>query len=794
MRTSNRVALIAGILLLILQQVEAQQIDSLMNLYLDRASPEKIHIHFDRSVYNKGETIFYKAYVLHRGDSASQNIYLEWFDEDGKPLTRSVAPLFFSSAVGSFDIPTNYTGNVLQVKAYTRWMLNDDPELIFHRTLRIYTGNDKPISPSTAKILVDVFPEGGTLVEGLRSRIAFKATNAYGTPVPVQGWVENDKGTLIDSLRVQHDGMGSFYLLPLPGEVYRLHWVDEWGGKGSLAIPTAKKQGATLAVTRSQQKIRFVVQRTEGVDAKLKQMYLLVHMNQVLLYQVAINAIEKSILSSELPLDGIPTGLLQFTLFSSDWIPVAERVLFVNDGTATFQVSLDATSTDLNKRGKNILDIKVPDTLLTNMSLSITDALINPSDEHTIFSDLLLSSEIKGKVHNPAYYFSAHNAQVEEDLDLVMLTHAWRRFDWERIRAGLPPQREHAMEMEHMKLTGQVTGLRKNSLPADLNLVLLGADSTRQIASVPIDKNGKFEYSTAFFDTSKVFFSMNNNPSATERMKVVLTNGLWNQKLKSIELARIDEDVWLDETVGGQMNQLLKERETLRKHMVEATLQEVVVHTKVKTRKELLNEKYASGFFRGSPTRGEYLLDLTDPHKPTSAFNVLEYLESQIPGLRASNNGVTWRNHGVDFYLNEMRVDLETIRDVPLISIAIVKAFPPLFMFSAGGGAGGAVAVYTRLGNDMPPVELKGLSYQLISGYTKFKEFYHPPLETTEEAFQQTDDRITLYWEPHVITNASSQQVRIEFRNNDRTKRLRVVLEGVNAAGKMIRIEKLIGE
>ena len=207
-----------------------------------------------------------------------------------------------------------------------------------------------------------------------------------------------------------------------------------------------------------------------------------------------------------------------------------------------------------------------------------------------------------------------------------------------------------------------------------------------------------------------------------------------------------------------------------------------------------IRDRYSSGFFKESPAKKAYILDMTDPKMVTSANTVIEYLVNRIPGLNVSPSGsMQWRGSGPVFYLNEVRADLATLLTVPLISVAMIKAFPPIFMFATGAGAGGAIAVYTKNGNDYIAPELPGLQTVQLSGYTLFKEFYNPNYDQPENGFVKPDNRTTLYWNPHLITNKAQQQLRVEFFNNDITKSFKVVLEGINAAGKMTHIEKTIG-
>ena len=151
----------------------SQQLDSIMSIYETQFPKEKIHIHFDKTVYNKDETIFYKVYILSGTElsTLSKNIYLEWYDTSGKMIKQTVAPLYQSTAKGSFDLPGNYAGNFVHVKAFTRWMLNDDSSFIYSKDILL---NNMEVAaakqvPVVYKTLVHLFPEGGLLIQGLQS-------------------------------------------------------------------------------------------------------------------------------------------------------------------------------------------------------------------------------------------------------------------------------------------------------------------------------------------------------------------------------------------------------------------------------------------------------------------------------------------------------------------------------------------------------------------------------------------------------------------------------------------------
>jgi hypothetical protein len=136
----------------------------------------------------------------------------------------------------------------------------------------------------------------------------------------------------------------------------------------------------------------------------------------------------------------------------------------------------------------------------------------------------------------------------------------------------------------------------------------------------------------------------------------------------------------------------------------------------------------------------------------------------------------------------------QTLLDIPMINIAMVKVFRPPFMFATGGGRGGAIVVYTKKGGDAAKQnQSKGLDNTILTGYTAFKEFYNPAYEIPNDAASlSSDKRVTLYWNPYIMTDSKNKKVRVEFYNNDFTKTFQVVLEGINDAGKMTRVVRTI--
>ncbi len=791
------------VFIIMVGQVWAQKIDSTLFKYADVYQQEKIHIHLDKSMYSSGETIWFKGYIMAGIDLStySKNFYVDWFDDKGKLLKHTMSPVFESSSSGYFDIPENYTGKFVHAKGYTQWMLNFDTAFLFNKDIRIDQPTTKINAVDTPTTSITFFPEGGDLVNGISSRVAFLATNNFGLPVKVSGAIKNNNGVLIDSFVSEHNGMGSFLLEPIDKEIYTATWVDEYGISKTSTLPIAKKTAATLQVQPTKSKAIFFVTRSkEDITENLKTFYIIAHMHQNVVYKSRINLSEKLSAVGEIDVKDLPTGVLQITLFDANYIPLAERVVFVNNFQFLFTPQVRITKTGLEKRAKNTIEVEVPDAVLTNMSVAITDGALFNDGSSNIVSQLLLSGDIKGYIHNPAYYFTSKADSVFQQLDLVMLTHGWRRFNWKEVVAGQLPFITKPKETDFMQLKGSVFGLNTFGAKQDptIFLILQAKDSSKQTLMLPVDKQGNFlQKGVMFYDTIKVYHQLTGEKKYTERAEVRYQNGLLQaptRKFLYTNLSPFLYNFYKNDSLAFARNKVFNTaKDKLNKQVAAALLAEVTVSTRQKSAKEILDEKYTSGLFSGAD--GISFDVLSDPFG-AAAQDVFSYLTGRVAGLQISNSGgqttLSWRGATPSLFLDEIQQsDAESLRNISMNDVAYIKVLRPPFFGATGGGSGGAIAVYTRKGGDVKVDPGKGLPNQSLAGYTKYKQFYSPNYSTTAGSSLQ-DIRSTLYWNPYLLTDAKNKTVQIEFYNNDISNSFRLIIEGINADGKLIRVEKII--
>ncbi len=779
-------------------KAQLQQLDSMLAVYSEKVPSEKLHIQFDNSRYVPGETVWYKAYLKKGSEPSdlSKNLYIDCFDENGKLLNRVVAPIVNAITYGNFTIPEQIQGSRLQILAYTRWMLNFDSAFLFRKNLQVIHKNkiDNITAASVPVTTLTLFPEGGDLVENITSTLAFKANNSEGMPVAVKGRILNNSKEEVTAFATTHNGMGTVAFMPKPGEQYTAEWIDPQGTLRRTALPPAQHSGLVLRISQSMGKRLFSIERSKDAEPRLQKISVVATMHDQLLLSAKVNLLNKTSTTTALPITGFASGIVQLTLFDANQQPVAERIFFINDTKYTVAAELVADTLNLNKRGKNVYQISIPDTVIASLSVSVTDGDAISDQSHTILSQLLLSSELRGYIHNPAYYVSSDADSVAAHLDLLMLTHGWRRFVWKDVFTGKTPALPYTHDTGYLSIAGKIDKLSDTKIKKaeTLNLIIAAKDSSRQMIFTPLQPDGSFrENNLILFDTVKVYYQLNNTfLPARSSVKINNTFLPYDSARKVRTLAQ-----YLPDTTGmARINAIETEKRRIEKLMMETTLQEVVVTAKLKTRIQEMDEKYTrSAFFQGGNAK---TFNLVDDITSASSPSVFSYLQSRVAGLQitnafSQNPSATRRGSPVAFFMNEMSVDAAMLSSLSMAEIAYVKVFDPPFFAAVGGGAGGAIAVYTRVGNDDKIVE-KGLDYTTLPGYSPIKQFYSPDYSDKGIRSSQPDFRRTLYWQPNLSYTGDGKKINFSFYNNDISRNLRVTIEGMTQEGKLIHISKLL--
>ncbi|MEO6289669.1 MAG: hypothetical protein ABIO76_07110, partial [Ginsengibacter sp.] len=189
---------------------------------------EKIYLHTDRSSYICGETIWFKAYVTAAATNkplpVSKVVYVELLNRNRQPVLQQKIAVKGGFGNGSFELPFSMSSGNYQIRAYTNWMKNFPAEAYFRKPITIVNTKknlDSTAIASPVHYTAAFFPEGGNLVNGLRSKVAFKVTDNKSKGVDCHGMIVNESNDTVASFKTAHAGMGHFYLTPATGKNYR---------------------------------------------------------------------------------------------------------------------------------------------------------------------------------------------------------------------------------------------------------------------------------------------------------------------------------------------------------------------------------------------------------------------------------------------------------------------------------------------------------------------------------------------------------------------------------------------
>ena len=791
------------IIFLVYLSGKAQRPEDLLNNWSARSPIEKVYLHFDRDNYLAGETIWFKSYLYSDflPDTISTTLFVELFNENSVMVSRKILPVFLGSAGGQFELgDTLKTGRYI-IRAYSSTMLNQDEGFIYKRSILV-TGKKNSqanmLKQNAKAIRIEFFPEAGNFIDGMLNTIAFKATDENGLPVNVKGTVKNEKDETITELSSYHDGMGMFDINSKTGSRYYVQLNEDINHK-KYYLPETSDKGIVLRVMPDPQGKYYEIFQKTG-DPAFEAAYMIGQMQHHVVFKKDFTKLSDW-MTGLIDIKKLNSGILQVTVFNKDGIPLAERLSFIDNKDYIQPAELTEDTLSFSERGKNIFTLSLKDTVLGSFSVAITDPDYNISQmrEENIFSRLLLTSDLKGYIHNPAWYFTNISDSVVNALDLVMMTNGWRRFKWaELIKNGVTAK--NYQDAGYITLTGKanIRDTRKPFAGKEMVVMISPADSSgHSMQLVNTDEFGGFKMdSLIFFDKARILFS-DTRGRKSSFIEVKLSDDSLDKKyvlpvIDGNDLAPVkNNDSVRQSKLGYDYDAILRANGLL--------LEGITVKSRKKSPVQELEEKYASGLFSGF---SEKTIDLVNTNEVVTQQNIFLYLQSRVPGLQVQVNGLNYQVYyrqtrslmggfiPMTLYLDEMLVDADFISPIPASQIAMVKVFSS-FVGAAGNGAGGVLAVYTKKGSDFIGSAYSPADRVNYNGYSVIKEFYSPDysVKTNDKG---ADHRITLHWQPDIFINSVNPKIPVRFYNNDRTKNYKIVVEGITWNGKMVMIEKII--
>ena len=465
---------------------------------------ENIYFQTNKGIFETGEDLWFKGYVLNSMDlgpsQLSRTLYVQLVEErDSVPVWQEKYRIENGFVDGHIHVSdTLRNGNYL-LQAFTQYsFLDNQSEVRAVRRLHIVERISKgvrdslvakaPVLAENDSIHFGLYPESGHLVSGVQSVVAFKAIDKSGRPIKVSGTLYEDGKRLLD-IRSVHAGMGSFVLAPNSNSKYHIT-LDAPHAKDQYQLPTIQPEGHALRlVGNTREHIRFLVSKRTHTKEKV---YVRVQSRGVVHHMAEVEVEQERFV--KFPLDKVPRGIVEVTLFNTKLMPVAERLVYVKHGQKLYiEATLDKESYMTKERAK--LKIKVTDQnqepVVAHLGLSVHDALYgNPSDSKTIESHYHLSTQLRGRLHDPAHYFDGNNKNRKQALDLLLLTQGWRSYVWNGATLRAIPKK---MPLLTDGTEGQLAHIKKRKDAAPQNMVMVYDPLKEDEKSlVPLDGAGRF--------------------------------------------------------------------------------------------------------------------------------------------------------------------------------------------------------------------------------------------------------------------------------------------------------------
>ena len=647
----------------------------------------------------------------------------------------------------------------------------DDPQYTYKRTFHL------PVF--TNDFDVKFFPEGGALLSIPHQNVAFKAQGADGFSKEVEGFLFNSKGDTLTNFRSEHNGMGIFTMNPVDNETYYVTVRTNDSITKRFDLPAIEPKGISIAMSHYKQEIRYEIQKTEATEWPQK-LFLLAHTRGKLAILQPINP-KRTFGKMN---DSLFTeGITHFMLIDEQGNALSERLIFVPDHKPN-QWQITADQPTYGKREKVSLQIAAKDNegnpVEGTFSVSITDRKSIQPDSlaDNILSNLLLTSDLKGYVEDPAYYFLNQDARTLRSIDYLMMTHGWRRHKMENVLRTPSLNFTNYIE-KGQTISGRIMGFFGANVKKGPICVL--APKYNIIATTETDEKGQFIVNTSFRD-STTFLVQARTKKGFAGVDILMDPPQYP--------VATHKAPYLNGAATFMEDYLMNTRDQyyMEGGMRVYNLKEVTVTAK----RERPSSK---SIYTGGINTYTVEEDRLQGYGQT-AFDAA----SRLPSVTITNGSeIHIRNNSepaiivIDDIVYEDASDiLKDIQVSDMSSISLLRGADAVIL--GPRASGGAVVITLKDPRNLPARPAQGIITYTPLGYSESVEFYHPTYDTPEKKnAQRSDFRSTVYWNPELRLDAEGKAT-IEYYTPDSTAPEDIIIEGVDKNGKVCRILQTINK
>ncbi len=766
---------------------------------------EKIYLSFDKPFYSVGETMWFKAFAVdatsHATDTLSAVLYVDFLEETtNRVISQQKLKISDGTAFGAFNTEGAKSGRLL-VRAYTNWMRNVPTDFHFNTVIALLDINKSAVVTPSKPVInaLQFFPEGGNLVDGLPCNVAFKATDDGGKGIAAKGQIVDETGEKVADFSDDFNGMGRFTFKPQMGKKYTARLEN---ASKTFDLPEILANGLTLTVDNSKadMPIRLFVYLNYSAEKMPNSFTVLAHqrgkvgfVNQVLVKDKAnFKTFKGTIPRTNFEEEGIVT----ITIFDDAGMPIAERLVFIENKKRHLNVNVKTNKTTYNKREQVTVDVETTDSdgkpTAANISFGVlnADKINTPQYAEDLRSYMLLRSDVKGGIELPSFYFEDTTAKSRRGLDDLLMTQGWRRFVWSEI---LTQHIDSVGFTPDFGLT--IAGIaRQNKKPiseASLLISVLNKTEGNRFHYAKTDKNGRFMLNNLSFTDSTTLKVKTANLSkdyAIDFAKEKNTPSVKTALAQKIDAKMLFSNAPTD-NIKAYLDATKLELEGERSR-VERLIELDAVEIKGKKK-----EKF--------DPRVIYTAEKTYEIKDGDTYGGIMFdwlrLEANLDIIETADGEIYFRPFRGSLRQGRplLVIDGSPTNDLQMLRAIFVNEVERVDInrIGTGGffdpteGAEGMIHIMTKAGNpnyykNRKTDEVSTIPETLLIGYSVAKQFYVPNYNEKKPEYQLTDHRTTVYWSPMIKTDKTGK-TSVSFFTTDDAANMRILVEGLDKTGKI---------
>jgi len=644
------------------------------------------------------------------------------------------------------------------------------------------------VKATSTNVDVQFFPEGGNLVLGNETKMAFKAVAADGLGTEIKGVVTDNDNKQLATFSSNQLGMGIFNFKAENGKTYKAAITYADGSVNTVNLPPAVNTGYSLTVDDAGND-NIIVKVNPGVAIEKSTsttdvISLIAQSRGAICFAGKSNAGSKSF-SVVIPKSKFPTGIVQFTLFNSLGEPLNERLVFIkNHDELKLNITSDKQEYAPRQKVKIELDTKNKnsESVVGSFSVAVTNEseILADENESSILSGLLLTADIRGYIEQPGYYFAHDDEKTNADLDMLMLTQGYHRFEWKQVLADNFAPVVYAPE-KSLQISGHLKNLFGKPV-VNGKVTLFTANQSVFMIDTVTDSEGRFTFKNLVFKDSIRFLIQGRSAKDHKNLKIELDNlqqqpGGQNKNAPDLQV-----------NVSSKISPYLKNS----KAAYESGIKNGTINSSIALKEVVIKDTKMQPIKNSSNLNGPGNADqVIMPDVLSGCADIADCLQGRINGVVFRNDTpFSTRNLGrpMQIILDGVYVDgvvLSSLNPGDIASVEVLRSIQYTSIYGGRGG-NGLLIITTKAGGGSYNYQqyTPGIITFMPKGYSKGREFYSPKYDDPKTNSKIPDLRSTVYWKPNIITNKEGK-ASFEFFNADTKGTYRVVVEGIDDNGNL---------